>query len=163
MGKDKSNVNIDVNVNDEGEVKITFTDEERNRIPRVGDSIYLIKPYPIVTDDMVGDVLNGIKILEEDVREDTPEAYSYDSLMVKATVLSDELDSVKVNGDYDIPINKNGEISKKRKLLVFTNETEARDKFRALMTVSIKEAERRVKLAENVRNYLDEALEKMHH
>ena len=155
----KNKLHVDVSVDDEkGEVKITLSDEAKSRIPRPGESIYIVAPYPVVSSDDVDDE----EITSDDVKENLPEAYSYAGTMVKSSVLNDECDEVLVNGDYRIPLYKDRESSRKR-LLIFTNETEARDKFRTLMGISIKEATRRVKLAENIQQYLEEALEKMHH
>jgi hypothetical protein len=157
MSKDKMNVKVTLD-EEKGEVKVTITDEEKNKIPRVGDALYIVAPYPVIDKDDVDDE----EIFEEDVKEKPIQAYSYDSVMVKATVLTEECDAVRVNGDYLIPLREDSNVPRKR-LLIFTNESEARDKFRTLMNLSIKEASRREKLATKTKEYLETALEKMHH
>jgi hypothetical protein len=155
MSKEK--VNVKVEVDDEtGDVNITLTDEKKSRIPRPGDSIYIVEPYPVDDDDEDAVETYG------DVKEKPILAYSYTGLLAKAVVLSDDLDSVKINGDFEIPLTKRM-IESSKKQLIFTNEDEARDKYKTLMTISIKEATRRLRKAENIKEYLETALEKMHH
>jgi hypothetical protein len=159
----KNSLNVKVSLDEEkGEVKVTISEEAKSKIPRPGESIYVITPYPIVTADMVGEDLgDGFEVTEEDVKEDLPEAYSYDSVMVRGSVLTEDCEEVMINGgDYKIPLY---EKSSRKKQLVFNNENEARDKFRTLMNVSVKETARREALHKTLKVYLEESLEKMHH
>ena len=152
MSKDKINVNVRVNEeseNDSATVKITISDEAKARIPRPGDAIYIVEPYPVDED-------------EDPTKEETILGYSYDNVMVKGSVLTDELDEVIVNGEYRIPLYKTNKDSRKRSM-IFATEEEAMEKYRTLMSVSVKEAKLRMEKAEKTYDYLKEALEKMHH
>lgn len=153
MAKEKLNVNV--TVDEEGEVKVTLTDEQKSRIPRPGESIYVVEPYPVDDED---EETIGL----DDVRERPIMAYSFDSLMAKAVVLSDDLDSVKVNGDFVIYLNKRVTESTKKQM-IFSNEEDAKNKYLTLMNISVKENDRRLKKAEDIKQYLETALEKMHH
>lgn len=154
----KKEFKVKVSVNAEGDVNIKLTDEERNRIPRPGDSLYIIQPYPQIDPEDI----DGNEITEDDVKGKQIMGYSYDSTMVKASVLSDELDEVIVNGDYRIPLKRNT-LDPNKKLMVFTNEEDAKDKYRTLMTVSLNETKRRIELYNNIQNNIQESLEKMYH
>jgi hypothetical protein len=149
----RDQMNINIKVDDENEVKITLSEEEKSRIPRPGESIYVVEPYPVDDDEDEND--------QEDVKQKPILAYSYTGVMAKSVVLSDDLDEVRVNGDYVISLKK--ESSSSRKLMVFSSEEEALDKYRALMSVSVKEAGRRLKKAQKIADYLEEALDKNHH
>jgi hypothetical protein len=147
MSKDKLKINI--TVDNEGDSSSTMTEEILDRIPRVGKSIYIVAPYP--ADDDV-----------EDEKEKQVMAYSYTAVVAKAVILNDQNDEVTINGDYRIPLYKDVD-ALNRKLMVFGSEEEARDKWHTLMTVSLKEAERRAKKANQIEDYIREAIEKMHH
>lgn len=146
-------VKVNIRLDDEGEVKFTMAEEALDRIPRVGKSIFIVEPYP--ADDDVEEE-------QEFVREKPIMAYSYTPVVAKAVVLNDENDEVTVNGDYRIPLYKDVQDTN-RKLMVFGNEEEALDKWRTLMSVSAKEAERRAKKAKAIEDYIKEAIEKVHH
>jgi len=152
MSKERVKVTLESNEEEEKvNIRITIPEEAKSRIPRPGDSIYIIEPYPADDEDD-----------ENESKEKAIMGYSYAGVMAKSVVLSDELDEVLVNGDYKIPLYKNaGEFNKRT--LTFGNEEEAIDKYRTLMTTSIKEAKRRKDKNANIQSYLEEALEKMHH
>ena len=147
MSKDKSKINI--TVDNEGGSSFTMAEEALDRIPRVGKSIFIVAPYPADDD-------------EDDEKEKQIMAYSYTGVVAKAVILNDQNDEVTVNGDYRIPLYKDVQDTN-RKLMVFSSEEEAKDKWRTLMTVSLKEAERRANKAKQIEDYVREALEKMHH
>lgn len=143
----EGNEKNDENVN----VKITISEDAKDRIPRPGDSIYVIEPYPVDDDND-----------PDEPKEKVIMGYSYAGVMAKSVVLTDELDEVIVNGDYRIPLYKNaGEFN--RKNMTFSKEEEAMEKYRTLMNASIKEAKRRRDRAVKVHDYLEEAMERMHH
>ena len=162
MTAKKADLGIRIETNKDETDKFSLPQEILDKVPRPGESIFIIEQYPVITEDMVGDNFDGVEILEEDIKVKPPMGYSYNPLMVKASILNDDLDECTVNGDYKIPLYKNsGESSKK--ILTFTNEDEALDKYRTLMNVSIKEADRREKVNAKVKEYLKEAVEKLHH
>ena len=150
---------VKVNVNEEGNVDVrVISAEAKDRIPRPGDSLYIIQPYPVIDPEDVDDD----EIHEEDIKLKPIMGYSYTTTMVKASVLNDELDECTVNGDYKILLYKNaGDPNKK--LIVCTSEEEAVDKFKTLMTVSVNEASRRRKLYENIQSNLEESRDKIFH
>jgi hypothetical protein len=148
MKKDELKVNV--KIDEDGDVKVTIAEEAKNKIPRVGDSIFVIEPYN-ADDDAE----------EDDFHEKPIKAYSYAPVFVKGTILNDEADEVLVNGDYRIPLYKDTEVN--RKLLVYTNEEKALEKWTTLMTTSLHEAERRTEKAKAVEGYVREALKKVNH
>jgi hypothetical protein len=150
---------IDLNVIDE-KLVITISEELRNRIPRPGDKIHVIQSYPANDDDEDD---------EGNVRDEAILAYSYGEKMVMSSVLSEDMETVLVNGDYKFKLNEDMTL-KQGKLLVFTKESDAREKFKSLMNASIAETKRlqkavkkQVEDLENTLNYLTEQLEKDHH
>lgn len=157
--KKKGEVNIKVDVNEDGDVKVTvIPDEVKNKIPRPGDSIYIIEPYPVVDPEDV----DGVEILEDDVKGPQILGYSYAPVMVRGSVLTEDNEAVMINGDYRIPLYKNsGESGKK--MIVETNEEKAIEKFRTLMNVSLDEVKRRKNLYDNIQANLKESLEKLFH
>jgi len=163
----KKNLKLSIEANEEGVVEIKLTEEEKAKIPRVGETVYLIQEYDIVDESMVGNPVDdededlGL-IKEEDLKEKLPKAYSFKAMMVESTALNEERDAVRINGDYVIPLREDGTMSKKR-LMVFANEDKARDKYRTLTTVSLKEATRRTALNASVKSYIESALERLHH
>lgn len=157
MSKDKFNVDLKVSNDEEGEVRITISDEKKDLIPRPGESIFVVEPYPVDDEDVV----TGSERLK-DIKERPIMGYSFTGLMAKAVVLSDDLETVTINGDFQIPLVKKFTESP-RKQMIFTKEVDARDTYRTLMNASIKEAARRLKKAEDIKEYLETALEKMHH
>ena len=159
MKKKSINIRVDTDNEDKVEVKINSIPEDvMKNIPRPGESIYIIEPYPGIDPEDV----DGVEILEEDIKVKPIMGYSYAPIMVKGSVLADDLESVMVNGDYKIPLYKNSN-NASSKIIALTNEEEALNKYRALMTISIKEATRREKLQKELKEYLEEALEKVHH
>jgi hypothetical protein len=148
----RDQINVNVKVNDDGDVKVTIAEEAFKNMPVVGRSIYVVEPYNADDDED-----------ENDSPKEKPiKAYSFAPIFVKSTVLNDEADEVLVNGDYRIPLYKDTTETNKRQL-VFNNEDVAYEKWETLMTASLKEAERRTKRAQNIEEYVREALEKVHH
>jgi len=159
----KKDVDIRIVTDDDNnetvKIKVTVLPEDvLEKIPRPGESIYLIKPYPVVDPEDV----DGEEIHEEDIKLKPIMGYSYAPVMVKGSVLNDEMDEVMVNGDYKISLYKDGGDTNK-KLIVLKNEEEAVRKFKTLMTASINEAERRETLNTNIKNNLRESLTEMFH
>lgn len=161
-GNEVSNENEDtkvtVKINDKkGKAgKQLLPDDILKKIPRPGESIFIVSPYPVDDNDD----------LEEDEflprKEKTIVAYSYEPVMVKASVLNDSFDEILVNGDYNIPLYKNN-LDSSKKVLIFTNEEEAEDKWLALTTASIKIAERYAKRANYILDYLKTSKKELHH
>ena len=149
----KKDLKVKIGLNEDDEVKISISEELQQRIPRVGDKMFLIQPYPVDDDD------------EDErgkVKENAIMGYSYAKRQVRATSLPDEGDSVLINGEFKVPLNENMTIQTS-KLMLFTKEEDAKEKYRSLMNASIEEAkERRDKYNKTV-DYLEEALEKEHH
>jgi hypothetical protein len=155
----KSNVRINIGVDADGGVTVSAVPEEvKNKIPRPGDSIYVIEPYPVIDPEDVDDE----EIFAEDIKLKPVMGYSYNASMVKSSVLNDELTEVLVNGDYRIPLYK-GEGNPDKKIMVFTEEEKAIDKFRTLMNISVAEVDRRITLNQNIKANLKESLEKLYH
>jgi|GEM_PF-4803284 len=144
---------------EEGTITVSLSDEQKSRIPTPGSSIYVIQPYPVDDDE---DDVDGIPT-RNTIKEAPILAYSYDSVFVKASVLNDDMDVVTVNGDYKIPLVKNTSEYAERKMIVLSNEDEAKSKWRTLMNTSLKEAIRRREIAVKIENYLQTALEEEHH
>jgi hypothetical protein len=150
MGKQKFNVDLSV---DKDEIKISLSDEQRSRIPRVGDAMFVVSPYTPDDDDTSD---------SGKIKEDAIVAYSYSKKVVRTTALNDDADAVTVNGDFHFKLDENMTI-KNGKNLVFTNEEQALDKYRSLMNSSIEEAKfRRDKYVKTV-EYLETALDEVHH
>jgi predicted transcriptional regulator len=155
--KNKSRINIKVDT-ENGNVELNVLPEDiKNKVPRPGEHIYVITPYTAIEPDDV----DGVEILEEDVKGKQIEGYSYDSVFVKASVLSDDMRTVLVNGDYLIPLYKDSDTN--RKVMVFSNEEKAIEKFQALMNVSVVEADRRISLYNHIKDNLEEARKKLYH
>lgn len=155
--KNKTKVNIRVNT-ENGAVDVNvIPDEIKTKVPRPGDLIYVIEPYPMIDPDDA----DGVEILEEDVKGKQINGHSYDSVFVKASVLSDDMRSCMVNGDYNIPLYKDSDGD--RKIMIFTNEEKAIEKFRALMNVSMVEAKRRKELYKHIEDNLEESINKLYH
>jgi hypothetical protein len=150
MGKRDLKMNVTVDGDD---VKLTISEEVRNKIPRVGDSIYVIKPYPVDDDD---------EDKHGKIKEDAILAYSYAGKVVKTTALNDEADAVTINGDFQLPLNSDMTIQT-NKLMVFTKEEDAKEKFRTLMNSSVEAARELQEKYESTVKYLEEAIEKVHH
>ena len=149
----KKNLNVKAEITDEGNVTLTISEETRARIPRVGDTMYIIKPYPFDDDD------------EDDngkVKEDAIMAFSYAKRMIKSTLIDDEGENVLVNGDFKLPLN-DGMTIQTNKLMVFTKEEDAKNKFESLMNASIKAAKEFKEKYTKIELYLNEAVEKNHH
>jgi len=167
MSNEKAtNIKIEITGKDTNKVKKpkALPDHVMDLIPKPGESIYIVRPYPVIDPADIGtiDSKSGVKITEDDVKIFPMFAYSYTPVMVKASVLTDDLEQCIVNGDHTIDLT--GDLGRKeKKVLVIYDEDEAMKKFKALMAVSVKECERRAKLLERTQNYLTEALEEIHH
>jgi hypothetical protein len=156
--KNKGKVTVNVTVKENGESSSKLPSDILGKIPRPGESIFIMEPYNVVDlDDVDGD-----EITEDDLKGKAIIGYSYAAVMVMASVLADDLQSVLINGDYNIPLYKDSLDSKKR-LLVFANEEKAEDAFHTLMASSLREVERRIKLNENIKKNLEESKEKLFH
>lgn len=155
----KVNVKVSRSGNsDDVSVSVKVMPEDvKSRIPRPGDSIYIIEPYPVVDPSDVDDV----EIFEEDIKLKPVMGYSYTPIMVMASVLNTDMDEVLVNGDYKIPLYKNSGSDKK--MLTFGNEEEALETFKTLTTASIKEATRREELNRKIKENLKECLNELFH
>lgn len=156
--KNKGNVTVNVTVKEGNEGSSKLSKDVRDKIPRPGDSIYIMEPYNVVAAEDVDDE----EITEDDLKSKPITGWSYAALMVMASVLSEGLDSVLINGDYNIPLYKDS-IDSKKKMLVFTDEAKAEEAFHTLMAASLKETERRIKLNENIKRNLEESKEKLFH
>jgi hypothetical protein len=155
--KNKSKINIKVDT-ELGTVEVNSIPEEvMNKVPVPGKHIYVIEPYVQIDLEDV----DGIEILEEDVKGKQILGYSYDSVFVKASVLSDDLRSCMVNGDYNIPLYKDSDTD--RKIMVFTSEEKAIEKFQALMNVQTEETKRRIALYNHIKDNLEESTKKLYH
>jgi hypothetical protein len=159
VSSENEDTKVTVKINDKkGKIggKNLIPDDILKKIPRPGESIFIVSPYPVDDNDD----------LEEDEflprKEKTIVAYSYEPVMVKASVLNDSFDEVLVNGDYNIPLYKNN-LDSSKKVLIFTNEEEAEDKWLALTTASIKIAERYTKRANYILDYLKTSKKELHH
>jgi hypothetical protein len=135
------------------EITINLTEEQKNLIPRPGDVVHIVQPYNV-----------------DDEPESSPRpkekptvAYSYNDVPVKASVLSDDLDEVLVNGDFRIPLTNRSIKNDKTKIMVFTSETEARSAYRDLMNISIELAKERLEYEKQMLEYLEGALEENAH
>jgi hypothetical protein len=135
------------------EVVINLTEEQQNLIPRPGEVIHVVRPYN-VDDDFES---------SPRPKEKPTVAYSYDDVPVKSSVLSDELDEVRVNGDFTIPLVNRSVKNEKAKIMVFTSETEAKRAYRDLMNVSIELAKERLEYEKQMLEYLEGALEENAH
>lgn len=151
MSKNKVNVHLEGEELEGAEVKITISDEDKENIPRVGDEIHVISPYPVDEEDD-----------EFTIKEKPIQGYGFASVMVKSTVLTDDLEEVLVNGDYRLPLRKKN-VDNNRKLIVCVSEQEAKEKFDALSDVSIERAKGYFKRFKEIIDYLEEAKEKVHH
>jgi hypothetical protein len=156
--KTKGNrINIKVDT-EQGTVEVNSIPEEiMNKVPVPGKHIFVIEPYTEIDPEDV----DGSEIVEDDVKGKQILGYSYDSVFVKASVLSDDLRSCMVNGDYNIPLYKDSDTD--RKIMVFTNEEKAIEKFVALMDVQIAETNRRIKLYNHIKDNLEESKKKLYH
>lgn len=151
MKKDQVNIRLEGDVLEGAEIKVNFSDEAKNRIPRVGDEIFLISPYPVDDEDD-----------EFTAKEKPVMGYSYTGVMVKSTVLSDDCEEVLVNGDFKLSVNKPVSESNK-KLIVCAHEEEAKDKYVSLMNASIERANGYFRRAKDILDSLEESKAKMHH
>jgi len=156
MGKEKLNIKV----TDDGDIKLTISEEVQRGIPRCGDIMYSIQPYPADDEDRLAD---------DEIKEGAILAYSYSKSMIKATALTDDGEQLIINGDIYLPLKKDMSLRKKN-LMVFTKEEDAMDQWKTLTTTSLNAAEElatQLKKAqdkvENSIEYLKKALEKGHH
>lgn len=150
MSKKDFRVNIKADGN---EVRISLSDEQRSRIPRAGDAMFVVSPYPADDEDEDD---------HEKIKENAIVGYSYTEKVVRATALNDDATEVTVNGDFHFKLDENMTI-KNGKNMVFMKEEDALDKYRSLMNASIDEAERRETKNRNIKTFLKTALEEIHH
>jgi len=139
------------------EVSINLTEEEKLLIPRPGEIVYVIQPYCV--DDSEE---------ENETKERNPKlvpilGYSYTKVPVKSSVLTDELDEVRVNGDFRIPLKRKFSPSDRMRTRVFVSESEAKEEYKTLMEAQIRVAKERFDKARNDYEYLVEALEEGNH
>lgn len=152
MAKEKARVQIGLSVEGD-EIKLNISEEVRQRIPRAGDALHVIQPYPVDEDDQDE---NG------KVRKNAIMAYSYKRRTVKTTALNDEADHILINGDFNIPLNEDMTLQNE-KLMVFTKEEDAKEKYRSLMNSSLRAAKELKEKYDNTVTYLETALEEEHH
>lgn len=149
-----SKKNFDLNIKSDGnEIKVSFSDEQRSRIPRAGDAMFVISPYPVDDED---------EDEKEKVKEGAILGYSYTEKVVRTTALNDDNTVVTVNGDFHFKVDEEMTI-KNGKNMVFTNEQNALNKYRTLMNSSIEESERREEKYRKTTGFLKTALEEVHH
>jgi len=96
MGKDKKEtVEVQVEIDEKEEeinVKLSISEETLQNIPRVGQSMYVIRPYPTHDDEDLDE--------RGKIKEDAILAYSYNKQMVSSTALSDDHEELIINGDF---------------------------------------------------------------
>lgn len=146
MSKEK--VNIRVNISN-GEAT-RMPDDLLERVPKAGSYIQVVQPFPCDEDDVEADEGKESVIMQ----------YAYENIFVKTTAISDDLDEVTINGDYRLPLK--GDLTNK-KVMVFSDESLAIDKWRTLMNSSLKVIEKRLKKYENMKSNVAEALEQKFH
>ena len=142
----------------DGEVRIILSVDQKKRVPVVGEDVIILEPYPVDDEDDMSD------FIRKEVKERPILGWSYNKVMTKTTALSDDGETVVVNGELSVSLTeKPTRLADKARRIVINSEEEAKEMYTSLMNSSIREAERRLKKAEEIKNYLAVALEENFH
>lgn len=149
--KDATNVRIKID-EETGKVNVKISKDIIPLIPRVGESLHVLKSYPADDEDEVNGKLKTGAIL----------GWSYAEQMVRAVVITEDNDKVIINGDHVFPLTADMRINTD-KIKIFTKEDDAVREYTDLMNASINEAIKRKEKYENIQGYLEDSLKKNFH
>jgi hypothetical protein len=114
------------------------------KIPRPGESIYIVDKYP-VNDD------------EDASKESTICAYSLAPVLVMSSSLSEDLKKVFVNADIELSLVRKSSFRDDSRE-IFADEAEAYDRWKELMEASLKVAQENFEAAEYKRDFVKNAI-----
>jgi len=142
----------------DGEVRITLSVDQKKRVPVVGEDVIILEPYPVDDEES----MDGFA--QKAVKERPIIGWGYTKVMTKTTALSDDGESVVVNGELTVCLTeKPTRLAEKAKRIVINSEDEAKEMYTTLMSASLKEADRRYRRAQEIKTYLESALENDFH
>lgn len=124
--------------------KLDLTKEQLNRIPRPGESIFLVDRYP-VNDD------------EDASRQETICAYSIAPVLVMSASLAEDMKRVYVNADIELSLVKKSSLRDDGRE-IFANEDEAYERWEELMDASLKVATKEYDEAKYKMDFVKKAL-----
>ena len=151
--KEEKNVTVKVSVNEEtGKVSAKISKDIVSQIPRPGESLHVIRPYPADDDDEV----NG------KIKTDAILGWSYNEQMIRSVAITEDNDKVIINGDHFIPLTSDMRLNTE-KIKIFTKEDDAVKEYTELMNASINEARRRKEKYTAIQGFLENSLEKNFH